>query len=279
MHHISSLIRTMGSAVCLMLTLAACDDDPEPRKINGAACDLSSECSSALCASNVCVDPAEDDDGDGLTNGLEAAIGTDLQLVDSDGDGIDDRTEVGDNLQAPADSDIDGVIDALEDNDGDIDSDCLPDVNDAYDGIANTMSDEHPEACGNGAYSGMPTCRLLAVATRGTCAEALGEAFACFDPEGECELVITEPAWVATFDNGAVHYLQGAGKDGILFVASNGDNCLRSSADGLVGGGETFEQISGGVRCADGTEFLLDGDLRDLLTYCFQNGDGCAVVN
>ncbi|MFT4627725.1 MAG: MYXO-CTERM domain-containing protein, partial [Myxococcota bacterium] len=58
-----------------------------------------------------------DADGDGLTNGEENEIGTDPFDPDSDGDGIDDLTEVGDNPANPRDSDEDGVIDALDDDD------------------------------------------------------------------------------------------------------------------------------------------------------------------
>ncbi|MDO7086691.1 choice-of-anchor L domain-containing protein, partial [Pseudocolwellia sp. AS88] len=61
-----------------------------------------------------------DTDGDGLTNNVEVALGTDPENADSDGDGITDDIEVGDP-NAATDSDLDGVIDALDgddDNDG-----------------------------------------------------------------------------------------------------------------------------------------------------------------
>ena len=54
-----------------------------------------------------------DPDGDGLTNADEAALGTDPDAFDSDGDGLPDGAEVGDPGQ-PADEDGNGVIDALE---------------------------------------------------------------------------------------------------------------------------------------------------------------------
>jgi outer membrane protein OmpA-like peptidoglycan-associated protein len=54
------------------------------------------------------LDPAEDDDDDGLTNGEEFDIGTDPLDADTDDDGIDDGTEVrGENPTNPTDSDSD----------------------------------------------------------------------------------------------------------------------------------------------------------------------------
>jgi hypothetical protein len=68
--------------------------------------------------------PLVDADGDGLTNGEEALVCAggeclDPLSTDTDGDGVDDRTEVGDPA-APTDSDGDQVPDALDpDDDGD----------------------------------------------------------------------------------------------------------------------------------------------------------------
>ena len=62
--------------------------------------------------------PAGDLDGDGLTNGVEAALGTDALRPDSDGDGLADSVEAAGD--PPADRDLDGTIDALDpDDDGD----------------------------------------------------------------------------------------------------------------------------------------------------------------
>ena len=63
------------------------------------------------------VDPDGDDDGDGLTNAEEAALGTDPGNPDSDGDGLSDGAEGG------VDSDGDGFVDALDDDD---DGDGIP---------------------------------------------------------------------------------------------------------------------------------------------------------
>ncbi len=85
-----------------------------------------------------------DDDGDGLLGGIEAALGTDPNNADTDGDGIDDGTEVGPDTANPLDGDGDGIIDALDslildtDGDGIVDQDdpgntnpCVPNINSA----------------------------------------------------------------------------------------------------------------------------------------------------
>jgi hypothetical protein len=66
------------------------------------------------------VDETVDSDGDGLPDEIEFDLGTDPTRADSDGDGLWDGDEVGDDLDEPADTDADGVIDALDtDDDGD----------------------------------------------------------------------------------------------------------------------------------------------------------------
>ncbi|MBU2947619.1 gliding motility-associated C-terminal domain-containing protein [Zobellia uliginosa] len=68
-----------------------------------------------------------DDDGDGLLGGLESNLGTDPNNADSDGDGISDGEEVGDDPTNPLDEDGDGIIDALESSVLDTDSDGVMD--------------------------------------------------------------------------------------------------------------------------------------------------------
>jgi hypothetical protein len=64
-------------------------------------------------AGTLVLDPAGDEDGDGLTNGDELRLSTDPQGWDSDDDGFTDPDEVGDPDE-PRDTDGDLVIDALE---------------------------------------------------------------------------------------------------------------------------------------------------------------------
>lgn len=58
-----------------------------------------------------------DTDNDGLPDGLELALGTNPMYFDSDADGVDDFIEIGPNKKQPLDSDRDGIIDALDDDD------------------------------------------------------------------------------------------------------------------------------------------------------------------
>jgi len=94
---------------------------------------------------NVCVPNASstqclalDNDGDGLTNGEEDAIGTDRDDADTDGDGVNDGAEVGGNAGAPIDTDGDGVANAV---DTDSDNDGIPDSAEAGDHDADGTPD------------------------------------------------------------------------------------------------------------------------------------------
>ena len=60
------------------------------------------------------IDP--DDDNDGLTTLDEIALKTNPLKKDTDGDGIEDGEEIGEKTGKPKDSDEDGIIDALDNN-------------------------------------------------------------------------------------------------------------------------------------------------------------------
>ncbi len=104
---------------------AGCGDEPSGRPI-GSSCEASADCASGLCYAGSCLDPEGDDDGDGLTNALEAAQGTNPKQADSDGDGKPDGDEY--EGAVARDTDGDGVVDALESTTED--SDCIPDESD-----------------------------------------------------------------------------------------------------------------------------------------------------
>jgi hypothetical protein len=132
--------------ICLPLVLGAlavaCGGDG--RRKNGAICDDAAECASGLCYRDRCLSPEADEEPDGLTNAVEALLHTDPFARDTDGDGLDDLTEVGADFQSPLDSDGDNdpalntSHDALESALTDRDRDCIKDQDDPLDGVAET---------------------------------------------------------------------------------------------------------------------------------------------
>ncbi|HHJ18702.1 MAG TPA: choice-of-anchor D domain-containing protein, partial [Gammaproteobacteria bacterium] len=79
------------------------------------------------------VNGAKDSDGDGIPDLDELRIGTDPEEADTDGDGIDDGVEIGANPDSPKDTDDDTIIDALESNIVDTDTDGRFNFNDTDD--------------------------------------------------------------------------------------------------------------------------------------------------
>lgn len=71
-----------------------------------------------------------DTDNDGLLDGEETVLGTDINNPDTDGDGISDGVEVGSDVTNSLDEDGDSVIDALESNILDADNDGVVDQQD-----------------------------------------------------------------------------------------------------------------------------------------------------
>ena len=55
-----------------------------------------------------------DDDNDGILTALESKFSSDPLSVDSDGDGINDKDELGKDLDNPVDTDGDGIIDLVD---------------------------------------------------------------------------------------------------------------------------------------------------------------------
>jgi hypothetical protein len=85
---------------------------------------------------------AADTDGDGLLDEEEMLLGTDPNSRDSDVDAIDDYTEVwaeGGGVSAPADTDDDGIINALDPDD---DGDSVPTL---VEGIGDADADGKPD--------------------------------------------------------------------------------------------------------------------------------------
>jgi hypothetical protein len=110
-------------------TVTACS--AEPRRPVGSTCGDDAECESGLCLFGQCLDPAGDEDLDGLVNALEGSLESNPLNRDTDADGVLDGDEL-DGASA-RDTDGDGFADILESRVDDADSDCLPDELDADD--------------------------------------------------------------------------------------------------------------------------------------------------
>lgn len=127
-------LRTISISTWLawLCTLAACSTEPVRRPI-GSQCSAPSECETGICGGGGCLSAEGDDDLDGLTNEIEAALGSDPTSADSDLDGIDDFTETRGGFVV--DSDDDGAPDVLESMLADRDGDCIPDQIDRADDV------------------------------------------------------------------------------------------------------------------------------------------------
>lgn len=104
--------------------------DDIPELDIGRPCDSPQDCGDGICVGGQCYGADNDLDQDGLRNGLEREVGTNPLNPDSDADGERDLDEVGDDPQAPRDTDGDGRIDARESNRVDGDGDGTPDQTD-----------------------------------------------------------------------------------------------------------------------------------------------------
>ena len=107
----------------------------EVRNRVGQTCTETADCADGVCGGGVCLDPESDNDGDHLTNGFEAQLGSNPLNADSDEDGARDDDEL-ESLNA-VDIDGDGTPDVLESRIGDGDGDCLPDQYDPQNDIPN----------------------------------------------------------------------------------------------------------------------------------------------
>jgi len=83
----------------------------EPKKVEAVAP------TPAPVKRKVVINRYTDTDNDGLLDSQEKILGTNPLKRDSDGDGVSDAIEIGMDINAPQDSDHDGIIDALDDDD------------------------------------------------------------------------------------------------------------------------------------------------------------------
>ncbi|HRE89606.1 MAG TPA: thrombospondin type 3 repeat-containing protein, partial [Myxococcota bacterium] len=135
-------MRTLTFLGLSSIILLACSE--EKKRPIGGTCGGDSECSSGLCLYGECLDPAGDEDGDGLINGREGALGSNPFNPDSDYDGVGDLAEVGD--ADPIDSDGDGRFDVVESLTEDMDGDCIPDQLDVDDTVMASEADVQAQA-------------------------------------------------------------------------------------------------------------------------------------
>ena len=163
----------VGFVVCLVLL--ACEEQKRLAKV-GDFCSDDKDCESGLCFESKCLALDGDEDGDGLMNGIEKhLLGTNLFSADTDGDGINDYDEVGGDINAPFDSDGDGIIDALESASADLDKDCLPDQFDPH----NETPDKEMEK---------QIARIHCQKSGGVCRDKVDQIMAsCEDGEPKCD--------------------------------------------------------------------------------------------
>jgi len=121
--------------VCALRSAFACSE--QDKRPIGGSCGDKDDCVSGVCGGGLCLDPASDDDRDGIINGVEAVLGSDPTKADTDDDGSDDGDEVTADLSG-TDTDEDGKPDVVESSTQDTDGDCIPDQYDAQDEVANS---------------------------------------------------------------------------------------------------------------------------------------------
>ena len=168
-------IRSLAYA-SVSLVAAACSGDGEL----GNACSTGSDCKSGFCMTGACADGEADPDGDGLTNRIELAGALSPYRADTDRDGIPDGEEQAVRRRCapagpeaappdecgdlPSDCDCDGRPDALESAVADTDLDGVPDQFDPDDGAAfcgpRTVPRRSPPLPDWSPGSGAGTCRV-----------------------------------------------------------------------------------------------------------------------
>ena len=111
---------------------------------------------SALCNNNISL---IDSDNDGIYDNTETTLGTNPFEADTDGDGIDDLAEIGNDVNSPNDNDADGLNDAIESNTIDTDSDGIFDNQDKDsdgDGIPDANESGGPSITADTDNDGLP---------------------------------------------------------------------------------------------------------------------------
>ncbi|HPY40687.1 MAG TPA: choice-of-anchor L domain-containing protein, partial [Thiolinea sp.] len=164
---------SIDSAGLLRFKTAADYEKPQDQGLDNTyniiikLCDSYQSCDKQALSIKV-LDVSEDRDNDGLNDNVETALGSNLDNPDSDGDGIDDKTELGSDPAHPLDTDNDGhpnILDTDDDGDGiltvdenynggtplddDTDKDGIPDYLDSDDDGDGFATDEENYNSGN----------------------------------------------------------------------------------------------------------------------------------
>lgn len=217
-------------------------------------------------------DAAADSDNDGLSNGQEAALGTDPNDSDSDNDGIDDGDEVGNdgavNLGDTNPLDADTDDDGISDGDETVGTDGLPNTGDE-------TSPVNPDSDGDGLSDGLETGVTTPVAPgtsdgNGTAFDGTDEAAGNFTADAD-PATTTDPADPDTDNDGLQDGVEDANGDGssndptIGGTGTSGSgetdpNNPDSDGDGLTDGNEADGNgLLGGIGATD----PLDTDTDD----------------
>lgn len=165
--------------------LTACPD--EGKRPIGASCSDDAECTSGICAGSECLDPTLDSDLDGIVNGVEAQLGSDPLMKDTDGDSIEDGDEI-DTALANVDTDQDSLADIVESATADADQDCIPDQYDARNTTPDSdLSPMVAVVCPTeGVCAGKANLMQVECST-GTARCVLTSVAGYESPEGECD--------------------------------------------------------------------------------------------